>query len=151
MKTFGIVVAMGALLASVAPAAAAPSKEPTRMNATVTVMGHATDVKGSPADHLLTFSGPVEIPGVALHAGTYVFKPIEGTSLVRVTNTDGSIVYATFFTTPVARTDDTKQPLVTFERVGARSPVRMAAWFTQGNSIGMSPLYPPAMREAAAD
>ncbi len=151
MKMFGTLVAIGALLASVVPAAAAPSKEPTRMTATVTVTGHAADVKGSPADHYLTFSGPVEIPGVALRAGTYVFEPIEGTSLVRVTNPDRSIVYSTFFTTPVTRNAEDNRPMVTFERVGAQSPVRMASWFTQGNSIGMSPLYAPPMREAAAD
>src|SRR5713226_10573891 len=47
----------------------------------------------------LTFSGPVEIPGVGLPAGTYIFKianPNSGLDVVQVLSRDRKTVYATF-------------------------------------------------------
>src|ERR1700676_3732903 len=54
----------------------------------------------------VTISGPVEIPGVALPAGTYIFKladPDTGNRLVRVLSKDRKTVYATFFALPETR------------------------------------------------
>jgi hypothetical protein len=37
----------------------------------VTVVGHTGDARGSSSDHVLGFSGPVGVHGVALAPGTY--------------------------------------------------------------------------------
>src|SRR5271154_5836178 len=48
-----------------------------------------------------TFSGPVELPGQILDAGTYVFKVLDAESdrhIVQVYNEDQSHLYGTFLT-----------------------------------------------------
>ena len=79
-------------------AAAAAAQQPLEYKVTVT----AEVVKGSPSDHFMTFSGPVHLPNVTLGAGTYVFRLL-GSSVIQVTNVEGSEHYAMFFTTPIQR------------------------------------------------
>jgi len=46
----------------------------------------------------LTFSGPVEIPGVTLAAGTYAFKladPETGRRVIRINDKEGKQIYST--------------------------------------------------------
>ena len=53
-----------------------------------------------------TFSGPVELPGVALPPGKYVFRlanPETGRSVVQVLSADGKMAYGLFFTRPAER------------------------------------------------
>ncbi len=149
MKLCGVLAAVGVMLFGMAPAVAAQDSAQKPLEFTVTVTGHAGVVKGSPSDHFLSFSGPIEIPGVGLKPGTYIFQPV-GTSLVRVMSEDRSTVYATFFTTPVVRSnaDDSE---VTFERVGHGVPVRIASWFLPGHLYGMAPLYHESMPAALGD
>jgi hypothetical protein len=55
----------------------------------------------------LTFSAPVQIPGVTLNAGTYWFRltnPETSRNVLQVLSNDGSIVYAMFHTIPDSRT-----------------------------------------------
>jgi hypothetical protein len=52
---------------------------------------------------VFTFSGPVEVPGAVLPAGTYEFKladPDGDRSVLQILNEDGSKVYATLETIP---------------------------------------------------
>lgn len=147
MRSLGVLVAVGLFAAGTGTSAAAQEATPQQQNLefTVTVTGHAGAVKGSPSDHFLSFSGPVEIPGVGLKPGTYIFKPI-GSSLVRVMSEDRSTVYATFFTTPVVRSSaDDQAAEVTFERVDPKAPVRIESWFMPGQMTGMAPLYPSSL------
>lgn len=102
-----------------------------------------------------TFSAPVEIPGVALPAGTYMFKlanPDESRSVIRVLSQDGSHVYSTFLTIPDKRLTPTADPVVTFNETPAGMPEAIKAWFYPGNSIGHEFVYPKdqAQRIAAA-
>jgi hypothetical protein len=141
MRTFGALAAAGAMLLLASPVLAAQQNQlPKPLEITVTVTGHMGVVKGSPSDHFLSFSGPIEIPGVGLKPGTYIFQPVD-TGIVRVMSPDRSTVYATFYTTPVTRvTAGATQ--VTFERTAERAPVRIAAWFPAGQLDGMAPMYP---------
>jgi LPXTG-motif cell wall-anchored protein len=65
----------------------------------------------------LTFSAPVQIPGVTLNAGTYWFRltnPATSRNVLQVLSNDGSIVYAMFHTIPDRRTTLTEEAVVSF-------------------------------------
>src|SRR4249920_3321983 len=55
----------------------------------------------------VTFSGPVEVPGVVLPAGSYVFEALENGHLTRILSADATHVYATLFTVP----DEQREPV----------------------------------------
>ena len=106
----------------------------------------ARPAQASDLDRLMyvTFSGPVEIPGVALPAGTYIIElanPESGSRLVRVSSPDRKTVYATFFALPHGRfaPDDT---IVTFRDRPAGSPVAIKTWFYPGETTGFEFVYP---------
>ena len=94
---------------------------------------------------ILTFSGPVQVPGVVLPAGTYQFKladPDTARSVVEIRSEDGSQVYATQLTTPVARPTPTDKPVVTFnEPAAAGSPDTIRSIFYPGETTGMQFVY----------
>ena len=73
----------------------------------------------------LTFSGPVQVPGAILNAGTYRFRmanPETSRNIVQVMNHDGSFVYAMFYTVPDMRTETTDNPVVTYKRNAGGCP-----------------------------
>ncbi len=107
---------------------------------TVTVTGHVGAISGSATDHVLTFSAPVQIPGVALAPGAYVFRFV-APSVVQVLNSDRSEVYAMFHTIPASREEANDRYEMTFQRIGDDVPLRMVAWFLPDRSIGYEPVY----------
>jgi hypothetical protein len=139
MKWLGTLVATSALLFTVAPPLAAQT-QPQPLEYTVTVSGSLSHVRGATGDHFLSFSGPIEIPGVGLAPGTYIFQ-FPATGVVRVMSQDHSTVYATFFTTPVRRNTSTLATQVEFERSAEGAPLRIAAWFPSGWEYGVAPMY----------
>ncbi len=64
----------------------------------ITVQG---TVRKGVGDYMLTFSGPVALPGVSLAAGTYVFRQPVG-NVIQVSNAAG-MPYAMFPTIPTVR------------------------------------------------
>jgi hypothetical protein len=93
----------------------------------------------------LTFSAPVDIPGVGLPAGTYMFKLADTASdrqIVQVLSKDGSTLYATFFALPDERLTPTDRPVVTLDERSVGSPELIKAWFYPGNAIGHEFVYP---------
>jgi hypothetical protein len=93
----------------------------------------------------LTFSAPVQVPGVTLNAGTYRFhltNPDTSRNVLQVLSNDGSIVYAMFHTIPDGRTAVTADPVVTFREtpVGVAPPVR--SLFYGGEYRGYEFVYP---------
>src|ERR1051326_6159727 len=102
-----------------------------------------------------TFSAPVEIPGIALPAGTYMFKLADADgnrNVIRVLSKDGTKVYSTFFAIPDERLTPTDKPVVTFEETPVGTPEAIKAWFYPGDTIGHEFVYPEdqAQRIAAA-
>ena len=100
-----------------------------------------------------TFSGPVEIPGQVLTAGTYVFKLADSSSdrnIVQVYNRDENHLYGTFLTIPDYRTKPAGRPIITFDERPAGSPEAVKAWFYPGDNYGHDFVYPKAKAVALA-
>jgi hypothetical protein len=101
----------------------------------------------------VTFSGPVEIPGVhltgwgVLPAGTYVFKILDSLSdrhIVQIFNQDETVVYATILAIPNYRLKATDKTVITFRERAAGEPEALRAWFYPGRNWGEEFVYPKA-------
>jgi hypothetical protein len=102
---------------------------------------------------ILTFSGPVQIPGATLPAGSYVFKlaDIAGNRhVVQVFDKDERKLYTTILAIPNERLDPTDDPVVLFAERSSGSPQAVKVWFYPGNRVGNEFVYPKsqAMRIA---
>jgi len=102
---------------------------------------------------VMTFSGPVEIPGVhlkgwaVLPAGTYVFKILDSQSdrhIVQIFNQDETQCYATILAIPNYRLKVTDKTVVTFRERPAGEPEALRAWFYPGRNYGEEFVYPKA-------
>ncbi len=101
----------------------------------------------------MTFSGPVEIPGVhlkgwgVLPAGTYVFKMLDSQSdrhIVQIFNKDETKCIATILAIPNYRLKATGKTVVTFRERPAGEPEALRAWFYPGRNWGEEFVYPKA-------
>src|SRR5579863_10278904 len=99
----------------------------------------------------ISFSGPVEIPGVhlkgwaVLPAGTYVFKILDSQSdrhIVQIFSQDEKTVYATILAIPNYRLKATYKTVVTFRERPAGEPDALRAWFYPGRNWGEEFVYP---------
>jgi len=126
---------------------------------TTTVLGlallGAVSAPGVKADEwnrktTMTFSGPVEIPGVhlkgwgVLPAGTYVFKILDSQSdrhIVQIFNKDETEIYATILAIPNYRLKVTDKTVVTFRERPAGHPEALRAWFYPGRNWGEEFVY----------
>jgi hypothetical protein len=102
---------------------------------------------------ILTFSGPVEIPGQILPAGTYVFKLANSSSnryIVQVFNKDENRIFGTFLAIPNYRLNSSDKTVVTFEERPAGSPPALKVWFYPGKLYGQEFVYPKAKAVALA-
>jgi hypothetical protein len=104
----------------------------------------------------LTFSGPVEIPGVTLAAGTYLFQladPDASRHVVMVRDKAGTKVYSMFMTIPDQRSQAPQRNVIMFAERAASAPQAIKSWFYPGNSIGEEFVYPKsqAMKIAKAN
>lgn len=143
MKQIGIVlVASLTLLAWSGFASAQTPQKPLEFK--VTVM--AEPVVGTPADHFLTFSGPIEIPEVGLAPGTYVFRMV-APSVVQVLSKDKKTVYAMFFTAPTWRPKAEEGYVAAFVRTRDDAPLRMIKLFEPNQLVGRELLYPATAEE----
>jgi hypothetical protein len=102
---------------------------------------------------VITFSGPVEIPGVhlkgwgVLPAGTYVFKVLDSQSdrhIVQIFNKDETAIYATILAIPNYRLKATDKTVMTFRERPAGQPEALRAWFYPGKNWGEEFVYPKA-------
>jgi hypothetical protein len=101
----------------------------------------------------ITFSGPVEIPGVhltgfaVLPAGTYIFKILSSQSdrhIVQIFSKDEKTVYATILAIPNYRLKATDKTVMTFRERPAGEPEALRAWFYPGRNWGEEFVYPKA-------
>jgi hypothetical protein len=102
---------------------------------------------------VMTFSAPVEIPGVhlkgwgVLPAGTYVFKILDSQTdrhIVQIFNQDETQIYATILAIPNYRLTATGKTVVTFSERPAGEPEALRAWFYPGRTWGEEFVYPRA-------
>lgn len=100
-----------------------------------------------------TFSGPVEIPGQVLPAGTYVFKLADSNSdrnIVEVFNKNEKQLYGIFLTIPDYRLKPRSKPIITFDERPADAPEAVRAWFYPGENYGHAFVYPKKKAVALA-
>ncbi len=99
---------------------------------------------------VITFSSPVEIPGVhltgwgVLPAGTYVFKILDSQSdrhIVQIFNKDETAIYATVLSVPNYRLKATDKTVITFSERPAGQPEALRAWFYPGMNSGEEFVY----------
>ena len=102
---------------------------------------------------VMTFSAPVEIPGVhlkgwgVLPAGTYVFKILDSATdrhIVQIFNQSETEIYATILAIPNYRLTATGKTVVTFSERPAGEPEALRAWFYPGRNWGEEFVYPRA-------
>src|SRR5579872_4433087 len=102
---------------------------------------------------VVTFSQPLEIPGVhlagwgVLPAGTYVFKILDSLSdrhIVQIFSQDELTVYATILAIPNYRLKATDKTVITFRERPAGQPEALRAWFYPGRNWGEEFVYPKA-------
>ncbi len=113
-------------------------------------LGALTLLPGAKADEwnqktVFTFSGPVEIPGQILPAGTYVFKLASSQSnrhIVQVFNKDENHIFGTFLAIPDYHLRPSDKTIIKFEERAAGSPDALKAWFYPGRTYGHEFVYP---------
>jgi hypothetical protein len=100
---------------------------------------------------IITFSEPVEIPGVhlkgwgVLPAGTYMFRVMDSKSdrhIVQIFNKEGTTIYATILAIPNYRLQPTDKTVITFRERPAGQPEALRAWFYPGMNFGEEFVYP---------
>jgi LPXTG-motif cell wall-anchored protein len=97
---------------------------------------------------IITFSEPVEIPGVGaqiLPAGTYVFKVVDvvgDRNVVKIFSPDGTHVFATILAINNYRLKPTDKTVLTFKERGEDQPEAIKAWFYPGENSGQEFVYP---------
>src|SRR5213080_4742414 len=101
----------------------------------------------------LTFSGPVQVPGAMLPAGTYMFKlaDLQGNRhVVQIFDKEGTKLYTSILAIPDQRLEPADKPVVMFTETPAGTPAAIKAWFYPGDTIGDEFVYPrrEAMRIA---
>jgi len=92
----------------------------------------------------VTFSGPVEVPGKVLPAGTYIFEALENGHLTRILSADEQHVYATLFTVPDERREPVEKATIVLSEGPKGSLERVDAWFFPGDSTGNEFIYQKA-------
>lgn len=92
-----------------------------------------------------TFSRPVELPGVGLAAGKYLFHlpdPTGAQDVVQVLSADGKHVYGMFFTLRVDRVEPASKPEVRFMETAAGTPPAIKTYWMPGERTGREFIYP---------
>jgi hypothetical protein len=128
-----------------------------RCSCAVAVLGWLTvaTVSAQPADKrtFFTFNVPVEVPGVALAPGKYLFRisdPESGGKVVQVLSADGTKPYAVFFAVPAERPTPAPQPEVRFMETPEGVPPAIKTWWFAGETIGREFIYPKEQAQRLA-
>ena len=101
---------------------------------------------------IMTFSAPVELPGMRLEAGTYVFRLADtsGRNVIQVLSQNEMEMLGQWLFIPAERREVTGETVVTFREASAGATPAVQYWFYPGESIGKEFIYPKdqAMRIA---
>lgn len=102
---------------------------------------------------VITFSGPVEIPGMVLPAGTYMFKLMDSLgdrNIVQIFNANGTHLFATILAISNFRMTTTNRTVITFSERPLNTPIALHAWFYPGDNFGQEFVYPKSEALALA-
>lgn len=92
----------------------------------------------------VTISQPVEVPGVVLPAGKYVFKLVDSSSdrhLVTIQNDRQNHTYATIMAVNAYRVVPTGKTVFTYYETPAGQPKAIRDWFYPGDNFGQEFIY----------
>ncbi len=114
--------------------------------ATLAVLAPGT-VSAQPSDKrtFFTFSGNVEMPGVALPAGRYEFRianPDSSRNVIQVRSGDGKKTFGLFQTHSAQRVTAADEAEVRFLEAGAGAPPAIKTWWYPGERTGYEFVYP---------
>jgi LPXTG-motif cell wall-anchored protein len=94
---------------------------------------------------VLTFSGPVQVPGQTLPAGSYVFRLMDSPSsrnIVQIYNQDQSRLYTTLLTVPEQRSQPAEETIVEMSEGRGGQPPALRSWTYPGDTTGQEFIYP---------
>ena|SRR5947209_3700686 len=94
---------------------------------------------------IATFNTPVELPGKALPAGTYVFKVLDnmgGRDIVQVFDKHEKQLLATVLAIPDYRDTPPDKPILNFEERSSDTPPALKAVYFPGDTYGVQFVYP---------
>jgi len=94
---------------------------------------------------VVTFTRPVELPGVVLPAGTYVFRLYDSFAdrhIVQVFDTKETHINATILAIPNWRIKPTSENVMRFAEPIRGNPEALRAWFYPADSFGQEFVYP---------
>jgi hypothetical protein len=116
-------------------------------SAAVLTIGLATGAHADEWNKLtyLTFSGPVNMPGITLPAGTYRFElmdPVDSRRVIRVSDKEGTKNYGIFLSISDQKLQPSDNAVVMFKEMPAGSPQAIRAWFYPGETTGYEFVYP---------
>jgi len=101
-----------------------------------------------------TFNRPVEMPGVTLPAGTYVFRFVDATSgrsVMQVQAKDASNKnYGMFLTISAQRPKASDDAELRFLETPAGQPAAVKTWWYPGNTLGREFIYPKSQARRLA-
>jgi hypothetical protein len=112
--------------------------------------------QGQPLDARteFTFNQPVELPGVTLPPGTYVFRFVDGTTgrkVMQVQAKDASNkTYGMFLTINAERPRPSDDAELRFLETPAGQPAAVKTWWYPGNTIGREFIYPKSQARRLA-
>jgi len=124
----------------------------------IAMLAGLAPVKASaqPADKrtYFTFSGPVDMPGVALPAGKYVFRianPDTSRNVIQVASADGKRVFGMFHSYPSERNTAANDAEVRFLEASAGTPPAIKTWWYPGERTGYEFIYPKQQARRIAE
>jgi hypothetical protein len=92
----------------------------------------------------MTFSEPVELPGIVLPAGKYVFRLVnfsENRNMVQILSQDEQKVLATISTIPAYRVNPTSATTIVYEERRAGGPHAIKEWYFPDRRYGHEFVY----------
>jgi len=112
--------------------------------------------QGGPLDSRteFTFNTPVEMPGVTLPPGTYVFRFVDATSSRKVMQVQAkdstSKTYGLFLTISAQRPKASDDAELRFLETPAGAPAAVKTWWYPGQTIGREFIYPKSQARKLA-
>lgn len=93
----------------------------------------------------LTFSQPIELPGMTLPAGTYTFRLADSDSdrhIVEVLDADGAKLVTRLHAIPTSRSETSEVTVVTFRETSANAAPPIRFWYYPNDRMGQEFAYP---------
>jgi hypothetical protein len=100
-----------------------------------------------------TFNAPVELPGVTLPPGTYVFRFVDATTqkkVMQVATKADNKNYGMFLTINAIRPKPSDDAELRFMETPAGTPAAVKTWWYPGETIGREFIYPKAQAHRLA-